>query len=97
MNTDISLDNGKTLVGSEVWNEYKLLIRNNEMGYAKKRIELSKIMEKVDYFTYKLRKFTNSYSDFLGDVFYIDDGQKYFTDGKFDRSKFGEDVNHEFI
>lgn len=97
LNTEIILDNGEILVGSEVWNEYINIIRDNDMSYAKRRIEISKVMEKVDYFTYKLRKFTNSYSDSIGDVFYIDDGEKYFTDGKFDRSKFGEDVNHEFI
>lgn len=97
LNTEIILDNGEILVGSEVWDEYINIIRDNDMSYAKRRIEISKVMEKVDYFTYKLRKFTNSYSDSIGDVFYIDDGEKYFTDGKFDRSKFGEDANHEFI
>lgn len=97
LNTEVILDNGEILVGSEVWYEYINIVRDNDMSYAKKRIELSRVMEKVDYFTYKLRAFTNSYSDSIGDVFYIDDGEKYFTDGKFDRSKFGEAVNHEFI
>ncbi|WP_042274348.1 CRISPR-associated helicase/endonuclease Cas3 [Faecalimicrobium dakarense] len=97
LNTVVNLENGKILVGSEVWEEYKNIIRNNDMSYAKKRIELSNVMEKVDYFTYKLRKFTNSYSDSIGDIFYIADGEKYFADGKFARSKFGEDINHEFI
>ena len=61
------------------------------------RVMLSHIMEKVDFFTYKLRKFTNCYSDCIGDIFYIEDGKQYFTDGKFDRTKFGEEVNHEFL
>lgn len=97
LNTNVVLENDEVLIGSEVWDEYVNIIKDNNLSYSKKRVELSKIMEKVDYFTYKLRKFNNSYSDFIGDMFYIDDADKYFTDGKFDRSKFGEDINHEFI
>lgn len=97
LNIDIELEDGTILVGSEVWNEYKEIIMNNDISYAKKRVMLSYVMEKVDFFTYKLRKFTNCYSDCIGDIFYIEDGNQYFTDGKFDRSKFGEEVNHEFL
>ena len=97
LNIDIELEDGTILVGSEVWNEYKEIVMNNDISYAKKRVMLSHIMEKVDFFTYKLRKFTNCYSDCIGDIFYIEDGKQYFTDGKFDRTKFGEEVNHEFL
>ncbi|MFI3209427.1 MAG: CRISPR-associated helicase Cas3' [Peptostreptococcaceae bacterium] len=97
LNTQITLENDEILNGDEVWEEYKNIVSDNKMDYSEKRIKLSEIMEKVDYFTYKLNNFTNSYSDQIGNLFYIEDGDKYFTNGKFDRSKFGEDVNHELI
>ena len=97
LNIDIELENGKIISGNEVWESYKSILKNNNINYAQKRIELSKVMEHVDYFTYKLRKFTNSYSDCIGDIFYIDDGEKYFTNGKFDRSKLDENIDSEWI
>ena len=51
LNIDIELEDGTILVGSEVWNEYKEIVMNNDISYAKKRVMLSHIMEKVDFFT----------------------------------------------
>jgi len=53
-----------------------------EENYAKKIVELSKIREKMMYFLYEVKKNTElNYSDIKGSIIYIDDGDKYFTDG----------------
>lgn len=97
LNTQVEDESGNIVVGSDVWEDYVSLLKNNDIEYSEKRVKMSDIMEKLDYFTYKLRKFDNSFNDYIGDIFYIDDGEQYFTDGKFDRSKFNENVEHEYI
>ncbi|MBU3207672.1 CRISPR-associated helicase Cas3' [Clostridium algidicarnis] len=97
LNTTLDLDNGSILVGNQVWKDYKNLLMNSEMDYAEKRVKLSEILEYVDYFTYKVNRFDDSYSDNIGDIFYIDDGYKYFTNNKFDRSKFNKTEEFELI
>lgn len=32
---------------------------------------MSEIMEKLDYFTYKVQKFDNSFNDLVGDIFIL--------------------------
>lgn len=100
MNTTIELENKEILYGRKVWDEYKGLVTNKNMGYAEKRIKLSEIMEKVDYFTYKVNKFEDSYNDSIGknrSILYIEDAEKYFTEGKFDRDNFNKDISFEII
>ncbi|MGO0904760.1 CRISPR-associated helicase Cas3' [Clostridioides difficile] len=97
LNTQVEDEFGNIVVGSDIWKDYVSLLKNNDIEYSEKRIKMSDIMEKLDYFTYKLRKFDNSFNDCIGDIFYIDDGEQYFTDGKFDRSKFNENIEHEYI
>lgn len=97
LNTQVEDEFGNIIVGSDVWEDYVSLLKNNDIKYSEKRVKMSDIMEKLDYFTYKLLKFDNSFNDCIGDIFYIDDGEQYFTDGKFDRSKFNENIEHEYI
>ena len=66
--------------GSEVWERYVDILK--EENYAKKIVELSKIRKKMMYFLYEVKKNTElNYSDIKGSIIYIDDGDKYFTDG----------------
>ncbi|HBG0236863.1 TPA: CRISPR-associated helicase Cas3, partial [Clostridioides difficile] len=94
LNTIVKDESGNMIVGSDVWYEYISLLKNDNVEYSEKRVKMSEIMEKLDYFTYKVQKFDNSFNDLVGDIFYIDDGSKYFTEGKFDRSKFNQ---NEFL
>lgn len=90
---------GKTISGKEVWKEFKELYLNNEMDYAEKKVKLSKIMEKVDLFSYNI-PFTISLltNDKIGEhILYIEDGEKYFFNGKFDSSKLGNIETDSFI
>lgn len=96
LNRTIELDDGKELVGSEVWEKYQELLQNFEMSYAQKQIELSKINKEISYFTYSVRQITQNYADVIGDIYYFENGEEYLTeDGKFDREKFN-DKNKEY-
>lgn len=99
LNRTIEIEDGNILKGCEVWQQYKDLLENYEMGYAEKQIELSKINKDLSYFTYSVRKITQDYSDVIGDIYYFENGEDFLTeDGKFDREKF-KDANkdYEFI
>lgn len=83
--------------GKKVWQQYEDLLQDKEMQYARKKIELSKLREEIACFTWTLRTWRNfSYTKKIGDLYYIEEGEKYFTNGKFDRSKFNED-DFEFL
>jgi len=97
INRNVTLEDGTILKGKDVWQEYCTLLKDTKMSYAEKRVKLSIVNEKVDYFTYKVNRYLSSYDDCIGDIFYIDDGDKYFTEGKFDRSKVNNTEDFEFI
>ena len=71
---------GTNINGYEIWKKYVNILK--EENYAKKIVELSKIREKMMYFLYELKKDVElNYNDIKGSIIYIDDGDKYFTDG----------------
>lgn len=71
---------GTNIDGYEIWKKYVDILK--EENYAKKIVELSKIREKMMYFLYELKKDVElNYSDIKGSIIYIDNGDKYFTDG----------------
>lgn len=81
-------ESGEMIDGNALWEKYKSLLQNNEMGYAEKKIRLSNVMSRMNYFTYQLSQNINvSYDDQIGEMFYIADGEKYFKDGRIDRQK----------
>lgn len=87
INTTIEYEN-KKIKGEDIWQQYKDLLMDNTMGYAQKRVELSKISEYMDCFTYNVKYFKDSYDEIVGGIIYISDGEeRYFENGKFDRSK----------
>jgi CRISPR-associated endonuclease/helicase Cas3 len=78
---------GKKIYGNEIWEEYKSLLMDNKMDYAKKRVELSKVNSKLSYFIYKVKRISQ-YNDILGNIFYIEDGEEYIVNGRFNNEKF---------
>lgn len=92
---------GEEIAGNKVWNNFKEILLNNEMGYAERRVKLSKVMEKVDLFSYNIpveMTYKLSYQESIGDnIRYIGDGEKYFVNGKFDRKKLQSDADCEMI
>lgn len=87
LSRNIELENGEILNGYEVWEKYVELLKDNSLGYAEKKVKLSIVNEKMNYFIYKVEHLSISYNDFAGNIYYIKNGQDYFTEGKFDRDK----------
>lgn len=75
--------NGEKIQGQAIWEEYKNLIRDNNINYAEKQVKLSKVKENMDYFVYTVSKINFAYNDSIGDLTYVEDGEKFFTNGKF--------------
>lgn len=72
--------------GNVVWEEYKQLLQNHTMPYARKRVRLSDVRSKMNYFIYQIKKTSDiSYSDKIGDLYYIENGEEYFKDGRLDK------------
>lgn len=85
------------LDGSAIWNKYKELLEDMKMDYSEKRVKLSQIKSKINYFTYEIKwKLDFTYNDRIGDIYYIEDGDKYFENGKLDRDKFKKGIG-DFI
>ncbi|QXM05378.1 CRISPR-associated helicase Cas3' [Crassaminicella indica] len=81
------------ICGKEVWKRFKDLLKDTEMSYSKKQIYLSQIKEEMNYFIYQVYEQPNfTDDDEIEDIYYIEDGEKYFKDGKLDRLLFTKEV-----
>ena len=70
------------------------------MEYAEKRVKLSYVTSKMNCFIYQIKRNQDLlYNDKVGEIFYIEDGEKYFKNGKLDRKKIQGEVGRfvEFI
>lgn len=95
--TKITLENGDVIDGKEVWDNYKKLLYDNKMNYAKKQVKLYDIKSKMSYFIYQIRcNERPCYNDIIGDIYCIFDGEEYFKDGKLDIEKFIDNVGEFF-
>lgn len=86
INTQI---NGEQMLldGKIVWEMYKALQLNKEhLTYAKREVKLSQVKALMNYFMYEVYTFDAPYTEKIGDIFYLEDGEKYFRNGKFDSS-----------
>ena len=77
----------RVIDGRAVWQEYKKLLEDHTLSYAEKKVKLSYLREKMEYFTWRVSKCNVSYSDRIGDIYYIENGEEYFENGKFNREK----------
>ena len=89
--------NGETIDGKEEWEEYKELIYNNNMRYAEKKIKLSQLFERMNLFIYNVKDEPLVGVNKLGNIYYIQNGEKYIIDGKFDRAEFEKDQKELFL
>ncbi len=88
---------GEKLSGDSLWQEYREVLADNNMDYSKQRVLLSKIRAEMNNFIYEIRwKCDFTYNDRLGELYYIEDGYKYFKDGKLDKEKFKSGIG-DFI
>lgn len=87
------------IVGEKVWNEYRDLFYDKDMKYAEKQVKLSNLKKNMNIFIYNVNfygkgKFCNDRD--LG-MLYIEDGEKFMENGKFDRKKFLEYSDGNFF
>ncbi len=73
--------------GKDIWEQYRQLLCDNKMSYAERKVKLSQLSEKLDLFIWNVRVFNKSYNEQIGGIYYIEDGEQYFEDGKFNRKK----------
>lgn len=97
LNTCIEDENGNYIYGEDIWNEYYKLLIDKNMAYAERRVRLSEVGEKMDYFTYEVNKINFTYNSILGNMIYIDNGEKYFENGKFNRELLNQASEYEMI
>ncbi len=85
LSKNITLEDGSILDGNEIWNKYKELLSDKKLNYAKKEVELSRIRSLLNYFIYQVQKCDLVYNDRIGELYFIEDGEKYFKDNKIDK------------
>lgn len=89
--------NGEILNGDEIWEKYKEILNDIDMDYSEKRVKLSQVRGKMNNFIYEIRWYEDfTYNDRIGDLYYIENGEKYFTNGKLDKEKFKKGIG-DFI
>lgn len=90
-------ENGNKIDGKNIWQKYVRLLNDFSMGYARKRVELSEVTSQMNYFIYQIKKNNNLiYNDKIGEIFYIEDGDRYFENGKLNREKIQGEIG-EFV
>lgn len=85
--------NDEVLDGKELWLKYVDLLQNGkkEMPYAEWKVKLSEIIAQMNNFIYEVNKnklSLDQYDAVMGNMIYIEDGEKYFIKDKFNRDIF---------
>jgi CRISPR-associated endonuclease/helicase Cas3 len=96
---------GVVIDGRAVWHSYKELLEDKEMDYSEKKIKLSRVAEKMAYFTFnyvdrssKSDRTPKMFDEVIGRIYYIDNGKRYITEeNKFNRMLFQEESGGKFI
>ena len=87
LSRNIEKEDGTILYGNEIWDSYKTILLDKNLDYAKRQIKLSEARSLLNYFIYQVKKCDLIYNDRIGDLYFIEDGEKYFRDGKVDKEK----------
>ncbi|MCT4584259.1 MAG: CRISPR-associated helicase Cas3' [Peptostreptococcaceae bacterium] len=82
-------ENKVYIEGKDVFDEYRNIINNKNMPYAKKQIKLSELSQKMSYFIFNVKALID-YDCEIGGIYYIDDKKDFILDGKFNRDKYNE-------
>ena len=91
-------EDGTVIDGKEIWDKYKELLLDQKMDYSKKKYELSEVRSRMNYFTYTIQKTDLMYSDKIGELYMIEDGEKYFQNGRLDKMMLeGKDGTPDFL
>lgn len=84
----IVMTNGAVVDGRALWKQYKEILTYPPENYAQFRVRLSEIRSKLNLFIYQIKKNSHmTYSDRVGEIYYIEDGETFFVDGRLDKAK----------
>lgn len=79
---------GEVLEGKKIWERYIVLLEDKDIPFAEWKVKMSRVKAKMRYFMYEVNNVNSfTYDEKVGDIFYIENGEDYFEDGKFDRKK----------
>lgn len=91
-------EDGTVVDGKEIWDKYKKLLMDQEMDYSEKKYKLSEVRSKMNYFTYTIQRTDLMYSDKIGELYMIEDGEKYFQNGRLNKILLeGKDGTPDFL
>lgn len=79
-------EEGEEIDGRKVWEAYKNLLYDSEMNYAERKVKLSEVTAKMNYFMYQVQQVDCTYDEQIGEVFYIKNGEDYIENGKLNRA-----------
>lgn len=79
-------EHGNVIDGRDVWKAYTELLYDNEMNYAERKVKLSEVTAKMNYFIYQVKQIDCTYTEQVGELFYIEEGEDYIENGKLNRA-----------
>ena len=84
---------GKIQKGADLWENYQTIWKDFSMPYAEKKLKLQDLQVQMDYFIYEVSElavfqYDKRNLDQAGEIYYVDEGEKYFCEGRFSREKF---------
>lgn len=89
----------RTIIGKKVFQKYKEIYQDRQLGYAEKKIKLSKISEELNLFIYAIYKNKSNVieGEMFGDLYYVEEGEKYIENGRFSREKYLKEGDGLFL
>ena len=100
LNYDYQFEDGEVVSGKDIWNEYKMILNDYSLSYTKKQVLLSNIKSKMNIFMYNVNIYNDSMyicDEEITNILYIENGEEYIKDNKFDSIKFYESLNGVII
>lgn len=90
---------GKELNGADIFSKYIAIYEDEKISYAEKKVKLSQIAEKLNLFTYSINpnKLNMIEGKEICGMYYVEDGEKYIEDGRFNRNKYIENGDELFL
>lgn len=86
----ITEEDGNKIDGKALWEEYKNLLEDVTLGYAERKVKLHNIRTEMNDFIFEFKETVDILpTEQIGDLYYIEEGEKYFDeDGKIKREEF---------
>jgi CRISPR-associated endonuclease/helicase Cas3 len=82
-------DNDITIDGRNLWYRYRSLLNDKDMNYSERMIKLSQVISEMQLFLFNSIKKPGHYSESIGDIYYVENGEDYITEGyRFNREKY---------